>query len=145
MKTRLQEVRKKAGFKSARAFAEHIGMPVATYTDYEQGRRSFTLEKAWEFADALECSLDELAGREMTPEMRRNSREAQALLDAREVLEQAIRASGYENLGDAPHVDETEFGDDITDEEADALSDGYSSSQGRSMLDAINEISSGEQ
>ena len=144
MKTRLQEVRKKAGFKNARAFAEHIGMPVATYTDYEQGRRSFTLEKAWEFADALECSLDELAGREVTPEMRRNSREAQALLDAREVLEQAIRASGYENLGDTPNSDDDGSDDDLIDEEADALSDGYSSSQGRSMLDAINEISSGE-
>lgn len=67
MKTNLQNIRKNAGYRSARAFAEHIGMPVATYTDYEQGRRSFTLEKAWEFADELHCTLDELAGREFHP------------------------------------------------------------------------------
>lgn len=63
MKTELQNIRKARGFKSARDFAEHIGMNGATYTDYEQGRRSFSLEKAWEFADALDCSLDDLAGR----------------------------------------------------------------------------------
>ena len=67
MKTNLQNIRKNAGFRSARAFSEHIGMPVATYTDYEQGRRSFTLEKACEFADELHCTLDELAGREFHP------------------------------------------------------------------------------
>ena len=61
-------MRKKAGFKSAKAFADSIGMNPATYTDYEQGRRAFTLEKAWEFADVLECSLDELAGRRWPPE-----------------------------------------------------------------------------
>ena len=64
MRTNLQSLRKAAGYKSAREFAEKIGMPVATYTDYEQGRRSFTLERAWEFADVLDCSLDELAGRD---------------------------------------------------------------------------------
>ena len=68
MKTNLQAMRKKAGYRSARVFAEHIGMNVATYTDYEQGRHSFTLEKAWEFADLLGCSLDELAGRQRPPE-----------------------------------------------------------------------------
>lgn len=64
MKTQLQRIRKEKGFKSARAFAEHIGMSKNTYTNYEQGTRPITLELAWEFADALECTLDELAGRE---------------------------------------------------------------------------------
>lgn len=64
MKTNLQAKRKQAGFKSARAFAEHIGMSPNTYTQYEQGIRSMTLEKAWEFADVLKCSLDDLAGRD---------------------------------------------------------------------------------
>lgn len=68
MKTNLQEMRRKAGFKSARAFAESIQMNPTTYTQYEQGIRNFTLEKAWEFADALNCSLDELAGRQWPPE-----------------------------------------------------------------------------
>lgn len=68
MKTNLQEMRRKAGFKSARSFAESIKMNPTTYTQYEQGIRNFTLEKAWEFADALECSLDELAGRPWPPQ-----------------------------------------------------------------------------
>lgn len=68
MKTQLQAMRKRAGYKSAKAFADSIGMNSATYTDYEQGRRAFTLEKAWEFADVLECSLDELAGRRWPPD-----------------------------------------------------------------------------
>lgn len=63
MKTRLQEFRKQAGYKSAKSFAEEIGLSVRTYTNYEQGITSLTLEKAWEFADIFDCSLDELAGR----------------------------------------------------------------------------------
>lgn len=63
MKTQLQHLRKARGYKSAKAFAERVGMNTRTYTNYEQGVTSLTLEKAWEFADALDCSLDELAGR----------------------------------------------------------------------------------
>ena len=63
MKTRLQELRKRAGYKSAKSFAEKCGMKLGTYTDYEQGRTSLTLERAWYFADILGCTLDELAGR----------------------------------------------------------------------------------
>ncbi|MBO4944713.1 MAG: helix-turn-helix transcriptional regulator [Muribaculaceae bacterium] len=64
MRFKLQEYRKKAGFASAREFAEHIGMSVGTYTNYEQGKNKLTLEAAWKFADELGVSLDELAGRE---------------------------------------------------------------------------------
>lgn len=63
MKSNLQDIRKARGYKSAKAFAQHVGMSVRTYTNYEQGITALTLEKAWEFADALDCSLDELAGR----------------------------------------------------------------------------------
>lgn len=68
MKTKLQERRKAAGYRSAKEFAEKMGMSIGTYTDYEQGRRKFTLEKAWEFADVLGCTLDELAGRNFQPD-----------------------------------------------------------------------------
>ncbi len=67
MRTRLQELRKAAGFKSAKAFADYMDISVGTYTDYEQGRRMFSLDKAWDFCDALGCSLDELAGRQWPP------------------------------------------------------------------------------
>ena len=61
---RLQAARKAAGFKSAKAFAEHLGIPVSKYTEYEQGRYGFTFEQAWQFADVLNCTLDELGGRD---------------------------------------------------------------------------------
>lgn len=67
MRFNLQAMRKRAGYRSAKAFAEHIGMKVGTYTNYEQGKRPLTLEQAWEFADELHCTLDELAGRDFHP------------------------------------------------------------------------------
>lgn len=76
IKTQLQRIRKLRGFKSAKAFAEYIGMNPHTYTDYEQGRRTFTLESAWEFADALECTLDDLAGRDFKAAVYADSRQA---------------------------------------------------------------------
>jgi transcriptional regulator with XRE-family HTH domain len=62
-KSNLQAMRKRAGFKSAREFALHANIPVDTYTAYEQGKTNMTLLQAWEFADMLNCTLDELAGR----------------------------------------------------------------------------------
>ena len=63
-KYRLQECRKAAGYKSAREFAEAIGMPVRTYTNYEQEDRDLTLGLAMQFAEAMGCTIDQIAGRE---------------------------------------------------------------------------------
>ena len=68
MKTNLQRLRKEAGWKSARLFAEHLGLNVRTYTDYEQGKITMPITKAWDIADELECTLDELLGREFHPD-----------------------------------------------------------------------------
>ncbi len=76
MKTQLQRIRKDRGFKSAKAFAEHIGMSKDTYTNYEQGARPITLELAWEFADVLGCTLDELAGRDFKADSYADPRQA---------------------------------------------------------------------
>lgn len=59
----LQSARKKAGFKSSASFAEYMGISKDTYTGYEQGRISMSFKQAWQFADALHCTLDELGGR----------------------------------------------------------------------------------
>ena len=59
----LQERRKSAGFKSAKAFAGHMGYNAKTYTGWEQGWNSLPLEQACDMADALDCTLDELVGR----------------------------------------------------------------------------------
>lgn len=58
----LQMARKAAGFKSARAFADHLGISKDTYTGYEQGRIAFSAEQAWNFAEALGCDINELVG-----------------------------------------------------------------------------------
>lgn len=63
----LQSNRKKAGFKSAKAFASFMGLNPNTYTDYEQGRIGLSFELAWQIADALHCTLDELGGRGFSP------------------------------------------------------------------------------
>ena len=73
MKTNLQNLRKDAGFSSARVFAEYLGISVNTYTGYEQGKTNLSLEQAWKYADVLGealgrfVSLDELAGRDYFP------------------------------------------------------------------------------
>lgn len=59
----LQTLRRRAGYKSAKAFADSIGINPNTYTQYEQGVSGMSYERAWEIADALGCTLDELGGR----------------------------------------------------------------------------------
>ena len=63
MKTRLQEIRKAAGYKSARAFAEQNGLNVRTYTHYEQGTRMMDAEVLWMLADIFGCTMEEIIGR----------------------------------------------------------------------------------
>ena len=63
----LQRLRKEAGFSSATSFAASVGINGNTYTQYEQGISGFSYERAWQLADALGCSMDELGGREWPP------------------------------------------------------------------------------
>lgn len=67
MNTRLQEFRKKAGWKNADDFARHIGIPPKTYRNYEQGIRNLNLEIASELCNELNCTLDDLIDK---PEIR---------------------------------------------------------------------------
>ena len=99
MKTQLQRIRKDRGFKSAKAFAEHIGMSKDTYTNYEQGARPITLELAWEFADVLGCTLDELAGRDFKADS--YARLSDAGKDAAAGAVRGIRASEGARVGAA--------------------------------------------
>lgn len=63
MNLRIQEHRKRAGYSSARAFAEDHGYNVKTYTNWEQSAAMPPLEKAWELADIFGCAIDDLVGR----------------------------------------------------------------------------------
>lgn len=91
MKTQLQAMRKRAGFKSAKAFAEHVGISVSTYTKYEQGMSELSLERAWEFADALDCTLDELAGRKVPNKINEDVR-MESIADSYESMNETGRA-----------------------------------------------------
>lgn len=44
-----------------------MNIPLPTYTDYEQGKHVFSLERACDFADEFDCTLDELVGRNYSP------------------------------------------------------------------------------
>lgn len=62
-KTRLQELRQDAGYKSARSFAEHLSCNPNTYMSYEQGTRVIPTDIAIEICDLLNITMDELYGR----------------------------------------------------------------------------------
>ena len=103
----LQRMRKRAGFTSAKAFAEYIGMSVNTYTAYEQGRHELSLVQAWEFADILHCTLDELAGRRV-PEQPSISTDEQRVLDGHRSASEHGRVLIDAVIdGEARHMDES--------------------------------------
>lgn len=72
MENSLKALRKAAGYKTAKAFAEAIGMPATTYSKYEtsaeSGEVSMPLKSAWAIADALGCTIDALVGRGEVPQ-----------------------------------------------------------------------------
>lgn len=67
-KRTLQQLRRLAGYRSAKDFAERIGIPESTYARYERqpdGPDSgIPLKSAWLIADFLDCSIDLVVGRE---------------------------------------------------------------------------------
>lgn len=54
MRLRLTELREAAGFRSAKAFAEHIGLNPRTYSSYEEGTRSPGLDVAFKLSRHIE-------------------------------------------------------------------------------------------
>jgi transcriptional regulator with XRE-family HTH domain len=62
MGQRLQGLRRQKGFTQA-GLAEAAGISRRTLEAWEQGKRTMLFEGAVKLADALGCTLDELAGR----------------------------------------------------------------------------------
>lgn len=62
MEFAIKKMRMSAGM-SQQEVAEKSMMPVRRYGSYERGERMVSLEDAVYIADALGCTLDELAGR----------------------------------------------------------------------------------
>lgn len=78
MEIQLKRLRKEAGYRSRRDFADALGegFTERRITSWESGERMISLEQACILADFLHCSLDELAGRRFTPPERESSEEA---------------------------------------------------------------------
>ncbi len=64
----LQRLRRAAGYRSAKDFAEALGVPVSTYARFERASDGpdcgIPLPRLWAIADALGCSIDLVVGRE---------------------------------------------------------------------------------
>jgi transcriptional regulator with XRE-family HTH domain len=62
MGNRLQELRQSRGLSQSQ-LARAAGVPVGSLRGWEQARRTMLVDAFIKLADALECTLDELAGR----------------------------------------------------------------------------------
>jgi transcriptional regulator with XRE-family HTH domain len=62
MGDRIKELRLAAGLSQTR-LARKAGVPLSTYLSWEWGQRTMLLDSAVKLADALDCSLDAIAGR----------------------------------------------------------------------------------
>jgi transcriptional regulator with XRE-family HTH domain len=67
MGARLQKLRLAAGLSQSQ-LARAAGVPVGSLRGWEQARRTMLVDTAVKLADALGCTLDELAGRVPLPE-----------------------------------------------------------------------------
>jgi transcriptional regulator with XRE-family HTH domain len=63
MNLQLQELRKKSGYSSRKAFAAAFGEAERKVKSWERGETKLSLEDACRIADFFDVTLDELAGR----------------------------------------------------------------------------------
>lgn len=59
----LKQLRSAAGYKNAREYAEHLGVPRPTYYRWEQHPLSMPVKAAWAIADDLGVSIDAVVDR----------------------------------------------------------------------------------
>lgn len=64
MAKNIQDLRREAGYSSAKDFAAALGIPQSTYARYENQPEAIPLKQAWAIADFLGCSIDIVVGRE---------------------------------------------------------------------------------
>lgn len=63
MELRLKELRRAAGYTNRDDFAEVLGVNKYTYKSWETGAAMMSLEQAYNVAQVLGCTLEELVGR----------------------------------------------------------------------------------
>ena len=77
----LQDLRKEAGYKTGRDFADECGITPSTYARYEKDPSGIPLKSAWKIADMLSCPIDAVVGRE-SPQAADGRGEVQKRYDA---------------------------------------------------------------
>lgn len=82
MPSTLQALRRKAGFATAREFADHIGVPFPTYSRYESSPGKIPIAAAWSLADRLGCTIDAVVGRASIDDVELSRGEVQREYDA---------------------------------------------------------------
>jgi len=60
----LQQLRKDAGYRTAREFAEACGFTPSSLARYEKEPDAIPVKSAWKMADVLGCTIDDVVGRE---------------------------------------------------------------------------------
>ena len=60
----IKDLRQERGFRSAREFADALGIAPSSMSRYDRDPESIPLKHAWAMADLLDCSIDEVVGRE---------------------------------------------------------------------------------
>lgn len=60
----IQELRREKGFRSAREFADALGISPSSMSRYDKDPETIPVKVAWAMADVLDCSIDEIVGRE---------------------------------------------------------------------------------
>lgn len=60
----IKDLRQEKGFRSAREFADALGIATSSMSRYDKQPDTMPLKHAWAMADLLDCSIDEVVGRE---------------------------------------------------------------------------------
>lgn len=59
----LKRIRRARGYKSAKEYANHLGIPTSTYSRHEQDCKYITAKQAIAFAEDLDVSIDYILDR----------------------------------------------------------------------------------
>lgn len=59
----IQELRREKGYRSAREFADALGISPSSMSRYDNQPDTIPVKVAWAMADKLDCSIDEVVGR----------------------------------------------------------------------------------
>ena len=69
----IMELRRAKGYFSAREFAEALGVSPSSMSRYEAQPDSMPIKMAWTMADLLDCSIDEIVGRDYRRPVTKNA------------------------------------------------------------------------